>query len=227
MLETQQPPSAEPVGLEQSYALVALVDDDDRARRSLAEDLRRYRFEVVQFGSLAALTAWLSPDAEAVILAETHSRGLDGQALMTALDRAGCRQPVVGISAGESVKSVVALMKRGVVDFIQKPCATGPLLEALRRAHACLAGANSSGGATPLQRLGKLTPREAEVFACLVEGFATKAIAARLGISTRTAEIHRANVFTKTGARSIAELVRLHVARDDARNGTGRASAAG
>jgi two-component system response regulator FixJ len=48
----------------------------------------------------------------------------------------------------------------------------------------------------------------------LVQGFANKEIATRLGISPRTVEIHRTWVMNKMAARTLAELVRMGIALD-------------
>jgi FixJ family two-component response regulator len=63
-----------------------------------------------------------------------------------------------------------------------------------------------------LRRFASLTPRESEVMEHVVQGAANKEVAARLGLSPKTIEVHRANVMRKTRVRSLAELVRLHVA---------------
>jgi two-component system response regulator FixJ len=60
-----------------------------------------------------------------------------------------------------------------------------------------------------LKRLDSLTSREREVLELLMIGHLNKAIAHRLGISTRTVETHRAHLMQKMRARSLTELVRI------------------
>jgi two-component system response regulator FixJ len=59
------------------------------------------------------------------------------------------------------------------------------------------------------ENLVKLSPREKEVMNLMIEGSANKVIAIDLGISQRTVEVHRAHVMEKTGARSLAQLVKM------------------
>ena len=65
------------------------------------------------------------------------------------------------------------------------------------------------------RRFATLSPREREVMELVVKGAANKEVAARLGLSHKTVEVHRANVMRKTQSTSLAELVRLHVAADN------------
>jgi DNA-binding NarL/FixJ family response regulator len=51
------------------------------------------------------------------------------------------------------------------------------------------------------------TPREVEIIRLLAEGKANKAIAAKLGITIRTAETHRAKIMLKLGLHSLTELI--------------------
>jgi DNA-binding NarL/FixJ family response regulator len=56
---------------------------------------------------------------------------------------------------------------------------------------------------------GQLSPREREVFFLLVRGFDNRYIAARLGVTTKTVETHRAHLFRKLEAHSVADLLRF------------------
>jgi two-component system response regulator FixJ len=107
----------------------------------------------------------------------------------------------------------VDAMKAGVIDFIEKPFADDVLLRAVRNA-LDRQGAQSDDGARKeaQARMANLSPRERDVLAGVVAGKANKVIAFDLGISPRTVEIYRANLMTKTGARNMAELMRLALA---------------
>ena len=59
------------------------------------------------------------------------------------------------------------------------------------------------------EAIEQLTEREREVMCLVVDGHTNKAVAAELGISEKTVEVHRSRVMEKTGARSLSELVRF------------------
>jgi RNA polymerase sigma factor (sigma-70 family) len=112
----------------------------------------------------------------------------------------------------------VRAMKAGAADFIEKPYNDQVLIDAVHRALA--ASRAPANGAAPAAadraaieaRIATLSPREREVMQLVVEGRPNKVIATRLGLSTRTVEVHRAKVMEKMEARSLAELVRMALA---------------
>lgn len=59
-----------------------------------------------------------------------------------------------------------------------------------------------------ITRYAQLSVRENEVLNLLVEGLTSKAIARKLDLSPRTVEAHRAAILTKSGANSLAQLIR-------------------
>ena len=71
------------------------------------------------------------------------------------------------------------------------------------------------GGASQQSRLRNLSDREREVMLLLVAGHTNKIVADRLGLSTRTVEVHRAHIMEKAGATSLADLVRLACLYDE------------
>ena len=97
-------------------------------------------------------------------------------------------------------------------DFIEKPLNDQVLLDAVHRA---LEASRAQGAPTGISRaeaearVAALTPREREVMLLVAEGRPNKVVATRLGLSTRTVEVHRAKVMDKMQVKSLAELVRL------------------
>jgi FixJ family two-component response regulator len=105
----------------------------------------------------------------------------------------------------------VDAMQQGANDFLQKPFRDQDLIERIQRALAKddKARAGLEGHKAIRAHLESLTPREREVLALIVRGKPNKAMAHELGLSQRTVEIHRARVMEKSGASSLAELIRM------------------
>jgi len=108
----------------------------------------------------------------------------------------------------------VQAMKDGAYDFLTKPFRDQDLLDRINS--ALKQDAENRAAVERLADLKRreesLTPREREVLTLIVDGKANKVIAIDLNLSERTVEIHRANVMEKMGARSVAHLVRMHLA---------------
>ena len=102
-------------------------------------------------------------------------------------------------------------LKKGAVDFIEKPFNDQELVNLIQRCLAldalCRSRAHKSAAITA--SMAQLTPREHEVMDLVVAGRHNKIIADRLGISIKTVEAHRAKVMEKMGAKSVADLVQM------------------
>jgi two-component system response regulator FixJ len=119
------------------------------------------------------------------------------------------------ITGHGDVSMAVAAMKAGAVDFLEKPFVADTLLAAVEAVERQRSREVKAEDAEVARRsLDKLTSREREVLECLVSGESNKAIAARLRISPRTVEFHRANIMEKLAARGLPDLVRAWLLRD-------------
>jgi two-component system response regulator FixJ len=136
--------------------------------------------------------------------------GTDGIELVRELGRRKIALPVVLISGHGDVPMAVAAIKSGAEDFIEKPADDIQLVAAINRA---LARAFEQQDLRRSQetlgsRFARLTPRQAEIFDLVVQGFTSHAIAAKLSIGVRTVESYRAEIMEKMQAESVAVLVR-------------------
>ncbi|MEQ8652098.1 MAG: response regulator [Kiloniellales bacterium] len=191
-------------------AHIVVVDDEESLRDSLEALLESWGYR-----------ASLYPDAEALLAAELDGDvscllidlclpGIDGVSLVETLRQRGLTLPILMMSAKADVPSAVQALQKGAQDFIEKPFDDAPLIERIKTITSQQAGQDESGESRDL--FASLTPRESQVLREVVAGQANKMIAHRLGISVKTVEMHRARVMAKSGAKSLAELVRLALA---------------
>ncbi len=193
---------------------IHVIDDDPAMRDSLVFLLEANGYEVEAHESaLVFLDHAIKPDVECVV-SDIRMPGMNGLELVSRLKADGIACPVVLITGHGDVSLAVEAMKAGAVDFIEKPFDDEVLLTAIRAAlKARLSpGSDEAARLEAEARLASLTPRERDVFVGLVAGKINKVIAYDLGISARTVEVYRANVMVKTGARSMAELIRIALA---------------
>jgi two-component system response regulator FixJ len=193
---------------------VHVIDDDEAMRDSLAFLLDIRGFETALYESADAFLAALPTLARGCILTDVRMPGLSGLELVGQLKERGIALPVIVMTGHGDVPMAVEAMKAGVVDFIEKPFEDDALLSAIERALASgpAAAAPSARRADAEHRLRELSPRERDVLSGVIEGKSNKVIALELSISPRTVEIYRANLMSKTGARNMAELMRIALA---------------
>jgi FixJ family two-component response regulator len=102
-------------------------------------------------------------------------------------------------------------MKRGAVDFIEKPFKENELCNLVERMlmKARTDYSQASNRKVTQGLLGKLTGRERQVLERIVSGRLNKQIADDLSISIKTVEAHRANIMEKLNVSTVADLLRL------------------
>ncbi len=190
--------------------IVHVIDDDEAMRDSLSFLLDMQGFETRVYESAMAFLDALPEIPGGCVLTDVRMPGLSGLELIDHLRAQGSDLAVVVMTGHGDVPMAVEAMKAGVIDFIEKPFADDVLLRAVRGALDRQDAPHGDGGRKEAEaRLVALSPRERDVLAGVVAGKANKVIAHDLGISPRTVEIYRANLMTKTGARNMAELMRL------------------
>jgi two-component system CheB/CheR fusion protein len=195
-------------------ATVLVVDDDPGVRKSLRALLTAAGYRVEAFASAEALLAADRGAAKGCLVVDVRMPGMSGFELLARLAAAGNMLPAILLTGHGDVAMAVEAMKAGAEDFIEKPVRPEQLLAAIDRAlrHAATPVERSAWRNAAALRIAGLTQREREVMELVVAGHANKEIAARLGISQRTIENHRAAVMKRMGATSLSELVRLALA---------------
>lgn len=186
---------------------IVVVEDDDAVRDALEALLESWGYRTSLYADAESLLEAMPVESQASILVDVRLPGMDGLALVEELRRRGVGNPVLMISAHGDISTAVQAMRLGAQDFIEKPFDDEPLIDRIRALRTIPKPLPQDPEAQG--RLDTLTPRETEVMQNVVAGHANKIIAHRLGISLKTVEMHRARVMKKTGAKTLAHLVRI------------------
>lgn len=196
--------------------MVFIVDDDDAVRRSLQLLLKSLNLSCVTCESADKFLSGYEHTQPGCVLLDVRMPGMSGLELQQELNRRGAIIPVIFITGHGDVPMAVEAIQQGAFDFLQKPFRDQDLIDRVQRA---LAGDQQQriqlAERNQIQkRLESLTPREREVLNMVAQGKANKVVAADLGLSQRTVEIHRAHLMDKMQAASLAQLVRMTMTAD-------------
>lgn len=190
---------------------VYVVDDDEAVRDSLQWLLEGKDYRVRCFDSAESFLARYDQREVACLIADVRMGGMTGMELQDKLLERKSPLPIVFITGHGDVPMAVDTMKKGALDFIQKPFNEDDLLSVVERMldHARAAFAGHQQAASREALLSKLTGRETQVLERIVAGRLNKQIADDLGISIKTVEAHRANIMEKLGANTVADLLKI------------------
>jgi FixJ family two-component response regulator len=192
---------------------VFVVDDDAAVRDSIAELVESVGLRAEVYASAPAFLDAFEPERPGCLVLDVRMAEMSGLVLQERLNALGAGIPVIVLTAHGDVPMAVEAMKAGAVDFLQKPYREQALLDSINAALALDAATRRSSAAADgfEQGLAALTEREREVLDHLLAGRTNKETARALGISPRTAEVHRRNLLRKLGVGSAKELMRLAV----------------
>lgn len=190
---------------------IYVVEDHDAVQKSFCALLNAHGYVTVPCESAEVFLKLFDPLKKACMLLDVRLPGISGVQLQAQLAEMGIDIPIIIVTAHGDVPIAVQAMRAGAIDFIEKPTEADRLLEAIELAGDLLA--NRSPSELPKKvvsaRLAKLTDREKEVLRYMLQGKLNKEIAAELGISRRTIEVHRWRIREKMQVRGIADLVRM------------------
>ncbi len=199
----------------ETEATVFIVDDDPGIRVAMQALLESVGLPHEVYASADDFLAHVGDDRAGCLVLDIRMPGLGGLELQDELARRGNALPVIFITGHGDVPMAVEAMQKGAFDFIQKPFRDQELLQRVREALKSDSEHREQHQlhAQVVERAKRLTKRETEVFDLVVTGKPNKVIAYELGVSQRTVEIHRARVMEKMQARSLADLVKMHLIR--------------
>jgi FixJ family two-component response regulator len=191
--------------------MVYVVDDDEAVRDSLQWLLEGKDYRVRCFESAESFLSRYDPREVACLIVDIRMGGMTGLELQSRLLESHSPLPIVFITGHGDVPMAVDTMKKGAMDFIQKPFKEDqlvPLVERmLEQAKDTFAEQQNTASRDAL--MARLTLRETQVLERIVAGRLNKQIADDLGISIKTVEAHRANIMEKLSANTVADLLKI------------------
>ena len=212
----------------QQSPLIHVVDDDDAVRHGLSLLIGSIGLRAQPWADPMAFLAGFDRGGIGAVLLDVRMPGIGGLAVLERLVADGVDLPVIMLTGHGTVEMCRRAFKGGAAEFLEKPVDDDRLVEALQqavRSHVRSRERRGADGAMAA-RYAQLSPREREVLALIVEGLTNKEIGRALTLSPRTVEAHRAHLFDKLGAGSLAQLIRQYatlVERDAAARGAGPA----
>jgi FixJ family two-component response regulator len=188
-----------------------VIDDDEAVRSSLKLLLRSVKLPVTVYSSAQEFLPKYMVDQPGCLIVDVRMPGMSGLELQQQLNLRGAMVPVIFITGHGDISMAVEAMRQGAFDFIPKPFRDQDLLDRVQKALEKDAKNRREISQTGhiKKQFETLTPREREVLELVTSGKPNKVMAADLGVSQRTIEIHRARVMEKMGANSLAQLVRM------------------
>ena len=197
--------------MKDSDAIVFVVDDDLSIREGIKGLVSLEGLRVETFGTAQEFLESERPNLPGCVVLDVELPGLSGLDLQRELASRGIKLPIIFITGYGDIPMSVRAMKEGATEFLTKPFRDHDLLDAIQHAlERDRAARQHSGEIVELRkRFDELTSREREVMSMVVAGMLNKQIGFELGISEVNVKIHRGRVMSKTGAQSLADLVRM------------------
>ena len=186
---------------------VYIVDDDAAVRDSLSLMLGLAGYATALFADAEAFLAAYRDDWAGCVVADLRLPGKSGLELQAELRARGSALPFIVMTAHGDVPSARTAFQAQAVDFLEKPFDHAQLRVAIGNAFSM--EQLRLARAAEVAKLATLTDREREVLEHAAQGLHAKEIAAALGISPRTVEVHKTRIMEKLGVRNVAELVRF------------------
>jgi len=201
----------------QNQCTIFIVDDDEAVRDSLRWLLEANGYQVKCHASAEAFLNSYDPKQLAVLIVDVRMPGMSGLELQEALLARDAKIPMVFITGHGDVPMAVNTMKKGAVDFLEKPFNEAELRSIVAR----MIDIAVEDHQKELERrnheeiLARLTAREQQVLERIVAGRLNKQIAGDLDISIKTVEAHRANIMEKLEVTTVADLMKIALAQGE------------
>lgn len=194
--------------------LIHLIDDDAAVRDSLALLIGTVGLRVQSWTNPQDFMAQFDRAGIGAIVLDVRMPGISGLTVLEKLVAEGVDQPVIMLTGHGTVEMCRRAFKSGAAEFLEKPVDDQKLLDALQSAvqQHVRSRERSRDDRDARERYARLSAREREVLGLIVAGLTNKEIGRALQVSPRTVETHRASLFAKLDAESLAQLIRRYAA---------------
>ena len=191
--------------------LVRIVDDDSDLRAAIRFLLESEGWEVADYYSAADFLLNDDPKIPGGLILDVRMPEMTGVELQSELKQHVREIPIVFLSAHGDIEMAVKTLHEGAVDFLTKPVQEDKLVPVISRAVKLdlIKRGLSFDHEKTKERFRELTEREKQIVLLLTKGLLNREVGERLGISTRTVEVHRARAFKKLELHTISELIQF------------------
>ena len=198
---------------------VFLIVDDQTLRQTLVDILKAEKIEVQDYMTAMEFYRDYREAKPGVLITEIQLRGMTGMELFEKLSVDKQDVPVAFISGHADAPTAIQGMQAGAIDFLTKPVQGKSLMAVVARAYASYHDVDWDFVGEDLEEiersLSRITGRERETLDLVVEGLSSREIGARLGISTKTVEAHRARINDKMRSDDLPHLIRMMLVYND------------
>ena len=190
---------------------IFVIDGDSVRRTQIGRPLAEHDAHAEPFESLAEFEAY-TPDDGLILV---HDRDNSVPMVMEHVDRTSCL-PAIAYSERPGRLKIVRAMQAGAASYLSLPLAAEDVLSEYRAIAPDLPARIEKRRRAALARaqIERLSRREHEILACMLDHGTSKAIARHLDISPRTVEAHRANLMARLDVTSTSEAIRIAVEGD-------------
>lgn len=197
--------------IKEEASKIFIIDDEESVRNGLSLLLKSANYDSEAFASVAEFLArdeYLFPSC---ILLDVYMEGESGLELLESVARKYYCSPVIYITGFGDIPMSVSALKKGALNFLQKPIDDELLIDAINEALKISRNKlDSHNEITKLKtRIDSLTPREFEIFKLVIKGLLNKQIAYELNIAEHTVKLHRGKVTEKLGVKNVADLIHI------------------
>lgn len=192
--------------------VIHIIDDEESVRHSCAFLISSLGLSTQTWDGALTFLQQVDIYAPAVVISDLMMPDMSGQALQIHLNKQQSPIALIALTGNGEIADAVAMLKKGAVDYLEKPIGSQRLQEAIQHAQALTLKRAKLYYIRTLY--AQLTEKEKQVANELMQGNLNKNIADHLDVSMRTIEVHRSQVMKKMQAQHVSELIQKLVLLD-------------